>query len=85
LLGMVDWEEVRKVPKNARASRRVGEVMSPLEDLPVVAPLEEASEALNKLTRSGVPQLPVVEDGNLVGVLRRRDILRWLKLQSDLV
>jgi CBS domain-containing protein len=61
-------------------------MMTPLEELQLIAPLDEATEAYNKLARSGARQLPVVEgDGNFVGVLRRRDILRWLKLQSELV
>jgi hypothetical protein len=28
--------------------------------------------------------MPVVQDGRLVGLLRRRDITRWLHLQSEL-
>jgi CBS domain-containing protein len=35
------------------------------------------------LTRRDVRQLPVVENGRLLGMLRRRDIVRWLRLQSD--
>jgi hypothetical protein len=27
--------------------------------------------------------VPVVQDGRLVGVLRRRDITRWLHMQSE--
>jgi Zn-dependent protease/CBS domain-containing protein len=85
LVGMVQLEDARKIPQEKWAATRVREMMSPLDELPQVAPRDEASEALNKLTRSGVHQLPVVEDGNLVGVLRRRDIMRWLKLQSEIV
>lgn len=85
LVGMLQLEDARKVPKENWSFTRVREVMSPLNDLPLVAPLDDVSDALNKLTRSGALQLPVVENGALVGILRRRDILRWLKLQSDLV
>jgi Zn-dependent protease/CBS domain-containing protein len=85
LVGMVQLEDARKVSKGEWSATRVREVMTSIEDLPSVAPLDDASEALNKLTRNSVNHLPVVEDGNLVGVLRRRDILRWLKLQSDIV
>ncbi len=28
--------------------------------------------------------MPVVKNGELVGVLRRRDILRWLQLHSEM-
>jgi Zn-dependent protease len=86
LIGMLLIEEVRNTPQNRWRVTRVSEMMTPLEELQLIAPLDEATEAYNKLARSGARQLPVVEgDGNFVGVLRRRDILRWLKLQSELV
>jgi hypothetical protein len=30
-----------------------------------------------------VRQLPVLRNGNLAGLLRRRDIIQWLQLQSE--
>jgi CBS domain-containing protein len=48
-----------------------------------VTPQEDASDALQKLSQRDVSQMPVVQDGKLVGMLRRQDILRWLQLQSE--
>jgi CBS domain-containing protein len=56
--------------------------MTRVDELDVVATREDASEALEKLTRRDVRQVPVVEDGRLVGLLRRRDILKWLEVRS---
>jgi CBS domain-containing protein len=49
-----------------------------------VGPDDDAAEALSKLTGRDVRQLPVVSDGELVGLLRRRDIVKWLQLHSEL-
>jgi CBS domain-containing protein len=51
----------------------------------VVAPEEDAVQALEKLTSRDVRQLPVVRDGELVGLLRRRDLVKWLQLHAQLV
>jgi CBS domain-containing protein len=58
--------------------------MTDANHLDVVTASEDAGNALEKLTRSDVGQAPVIENGHLVGLLRRRDILKWLELQSGL-
>jgi len=82
LLGLVCLEDIRKVPREAWEHTTVGEVMTDTGHLDVVNPSEDAGDALEKLTRRDVRQAPVVENGRLVGLLRRRDILKWLELQS---
>ncbi|MGH9751258.1 MAG: site-2 protease family protein [Blastocatellia bacterium] len=84
LVGLVCLEDIRKVPRDAWDSTSVGEIMTAANQLAVVNASEDAGEALEKLTRRDVRQAPVVENGRLVGLLRRRDILRWLELQSGL-
>jgi len=61
------------------------EIMTPLERLACVAPEDDASEALDELARRGVNQLPVLEGGRLVGLLRREDVLKWLALYEGTV
>jgi CBS domain-containing protein len=47
-----------------------------------VGPGADAGEALAELARRGVNQLPVLEDGKLVGLLRREDVIKWLALNE---
>lgn len=84
LAGIVTLEDIRKAPREAWDRTKVGEIMTPSDDLEVAGPDDDASEALNKLGRRDVRQLPVVSHGRLVGLLRRRDIIRWLQLHSEL-
>jgi Zn-dependent protease/predicted transcriptional regulator len=81
MVGVVGIEEARAVPREARGARRVGDVMTPASRLPVVSPREDSAQALRKLSR--FPTLPVLEGGELRGLLRREDIAKWLLLRSD--
>jgi Zn-dependent protease/CBS domain-containing protein len=85
IAGMVTLKDVRKVPRDAWDTTTVGQIMTRAEQLTAVTPQENASEALNRLERRNVRQAPVIQDGRLVGVLRRRDIMRWLHSQSEFV
>jgi CBS domain-containing protein len=58
--------------------------MTPAEQLDVVSPRQDATEALERLAAHDVRQMPVIQNGQLVGMLRRRDILRWLQTQSEI-
>ena len=49
----------------------------------VVAPEEDASEAFQRLQSEDIRQLPVVHGNTIVGLLRRKDIIRWLQFQSQ--
>jgi len=83
LTGLVTLDDVRRVSRELWDTTRVGEIMTPAAELIVVAPRDDAAEAFSKLSGRDVRQLPVVNDGELVGLLRRRDIVRWLQLNSE--
>jgi Zn-dependent protease/CBS domain-containing protein len=85
LIGLVCLDDVRKVPREDWGTTRVRDIMTPLDQVAVVTPQEEAGEAFTVLTGRDVNQVPVVQDGHLVGMLRRRDILKWLQLHGEQV
>jgi Zn-dependent protease/predicted transcriptional regulator len=81
MVGLVTLEDVVKVPEEARRSTTVRHIMTPSENLAVIAPDEDASQALEQLEAGReVRPLPVVRGNSVVGLLRRRDIRRWLQL-----
>jgi CBS domain-containing protein len=82
LVGLVCLEDVRKVPSPTWDRVTVADIMTPVERLATVSPEEDSAEALGKLTSRDVRQIPVVDHGHLSGMLRRRDIIRWLGLQG---
>ena len=59
--------------------------MTPASQLTVVTPDKDAAEALSELVQRDVRQLPVLRDGELVGLLRRRDIIKWLQLHAQTI
>ena len=83
MLGLVTIEDVRKIAPASRNLILVLDVMTPSQKMIVVAPDEEASEAFYRLQSEDIRQLPVVNGNKIVGLLRRKDIIRWLRFQSQ--
>ncbi|MCL4562555.1 MAG: site-2 protease family protein [Chloroflexi bacterium] len=83
LVGLVSLEDVRKVPREQWDRTRVESVMTPRDKLSVTSPIEDLSVVMERLSEKDVRQMPVIQDGLYVGIIRRQDIMRWLQLQSN--
>jgi Zn-dependent protease/CBS domain-containing protein len=79
VVGLVTLEAIEAVPLARRASTPVRAVARPS---PSLAPRDHVSDALRLLERERLHEVPVVEDGVLVGTLSRFDVARGLKLQE---
>ena len=84
LIGLVTLGDVRSVGRESWDTTLVREIMTGSDDLVTVGPDDEAIDVMNHLVRKDVRQLPVVEGDRLVGLIRRRDMVRWLQLHSEL-
>jgi CBS domain-containing protein len=83
LVGIVTLEDIRSTPREEWESTTVREIMTTKHDLVIMEPDEDAAEALNILAARDISQIPVVHESRLLGMLRRRDIVRWMQLQAD--
>ena len=84
LVGVVTLQDVRDVPKEARAEQRVRDVMTPQANLKTVRPTTTAYEAFMRLGQEQIGRLLVVDDGgSLVGILTRSDLLHVIRLYTE--
>ena len=77
LVGIVTFHDVSKVPEDLRSSF-VRDIMT--KELIVSSPTEEVIDALKKLSKNDIGRLPVVEDGKLVGIVSKTDVMRSLEV-----
>jgi len=84
LVGCITTREVKSVPREAWDQRRVGEVMEDCGPEKMVAPDQDAMEALSVMNRNGVSRLMVGEGGRLVGIVCLKDMMKLLSLKVDL-
>ncbi len=83
LCGLVSLEDVRRLGRDQWAATRVAEIMTPLARLHALGPADSASRALKLLAEQGVNQLPVLDRGQILGLVTREDILKWMTLSPS--
>ena len=83
LVGIVSITDAKHLSQEAWATTPVSEVMTrlPLKTLP---PEVDLAAALEMMVESQVHQLPIVQDGALVGMVTRGDVMRFLQLGREL-
>ncbi len=81
LAGLVSISDLRRTPRDVWATTTVGAIMTPADRLIVAAPSDDLDATLAKLAEHNVEQMPVVSDGQLVGMIDRRDLACWIELQ----
>ena len=86
LAGMVTLGDVRRLPREAWADRRVTDIMTRYGDLATIGPDEPLAEALRVIQEREVGQLPVIGDEarQLLGLVTRRGILRLIDARTKL-
>lgn len=84
LAGVITLGDVRHVPRAHWGEIPVGQVMTPIERLTVVSPALPLTDALTVMARSGFRQIPVVDDGRLVGILSQEAVARFAQIRQSL-
>ncbi len=84
LAGLITLGDIRHVPREQWTQTPVGLTMIPLERLHVVSPQQNLNDVLPLMVGGDVNQLPVTQDGRLVGVVTRDAIMRYLEIRRGL-
>ncbi len=84
VLGLITMQCVRAVPKEKRDFETVQQAMIPSERAVLVKPSVTALDAMQKMARNKVGRVLVVEDGRLVGIATREDVVRTIQTRQEL-
>ena len=84
LIGVISLKDVQGVPRAEWPSRRVREAMHLVREENLVHPADGLSDVFRKMAEEDKGHLPVVEDGRLVGIVTRHDIMTLIQLKTDL-
>jgi len=83
-VGLMTLHRIKEVPREKWSTTNAAQVMIPLDKLKRITPDKELWTALEAMDRDGVNQLPVMTDGQVVGMLSREDIVTFLRTLQEL-
>jgi Zn-dependent protease/CBS domain-containing protein len=78
-LGILTLDRVKSVPREEWETRTVRGAMVPLSENVVVHPEEGMTRVMEKLQESQVRRVLVARNGELLGIITRGDLARWLE------
>ena len=83
VLGLVGAAQVRRLRRGAWPTTRAEDVMVAPPRLPFAQPDDQLWAALDRLRRSGLDGLPVVEGAGLLGIVSRRAIVAMIQSRAQ--
>lgn len=84
LVGIVTLTDVRHTPRQEWSLRHVRDLMTPRERLILAAPEDDLERILRLMATHEIHQIPVVRDSQLLGLLTRNALVRFLQLRQEL-
>jgi CBS domain-containing protein len=84
VLGIITVNDIRTVPREQWPNVPAQRVMTPRENVLTVDADRPAVKVLMLLGEKGLNQVPVLEDGRMVGLITRREILERVQLAETL-
>ncbi len=82
--GIIKAENVRRVKRELWAEKTVIDTMTPIEKIKGVQPDDDLASVMALLTEEDMNELPVLEGGNMVGIIRRENLLAFINIRDKM-
>jgi Zn-dependent protease/CBS domain-containing protein len=83
-VGLLTLHQIKEVPRSEWPTTPAARIMIPVARAKSIGPDSELWIVLQEMDRSGVTPLPVVANGQIVGMLSREGIMRFLRTLREL-
>lgn len=84
IIGLITLSDLKSHPREEWATTSVYRAMTPFEKLRTVSMRDELPEVLTQLAAGDVNQVPLVEGKELLGIIHRADVLRYIQAREEL-
>jgi Zn-dependent protease/CBS domain-containing protein len=84
IMGLMTLHNIKEVPREQWTTETVKEAMTPFDKLKWVRPDEELSSVMRILSEDDINQVPVVQDGKIIGMVSRENLLNFVHVRSRL-
>ncbi|HEV3481288.1 MAG TPA: site-2 protease family protein [Candidatus Acidoferrales bacterium] len=78
-VGLLTLHNLKEVPRSSWTTTTAAQAMTPIEKLSRIDANAELWTAFEKMGRDGINQMPVMRGNELVGMLSRSDVVRYLQ------
>ncbi len=83
IIGLLTTSDIARVARDRWPQTAVESVMVPAERVVTIEPTSGVVDSLRLMQEHDVHQLPVLDDGRLVGLLSRGDVIRQIELRTQ--
>ena len=83
LLGMISVRDLRRFTTHKWSLTYVQEAMTPIDHLYTLTPSTPARDAVRLFLDSKEEQIPVLDGDTFLGILRRRDMVRYIQMELN--
>jgi Zn-dependent protease/predicted transcriptional regulator len=84
VIGLLTVHLLKGVPRSQWSTTMAAQIVIPITEMKKVRCDTDLWEALEEMDRDGVNQLPVMADGHVQGMLRREDVVTYLRTLQEL-
>ncbi|MBI5875999.1 MAG: site-2 protease family protein [Deltaproteobacteria bacterium] len=84
ITGMLTLNNVRLIPKEQWDTTLARDVMDNISPDAILRPEDNAMDALSRMISLDIGRLLVMDNGKLVGIITRRDIMKLMEFKADL-
>ena len=84
LVGILTLDDIKSVSQPSWEATQVREIMTPVDKLKVVHPDQDALSLLEQMEADDINQMPVVSGDRVIGLVTRDNLIRFLRIRSEL-
>ena len=83
LMGTLTLDNIKAVPRSDWDTTQVRGIMTPVDRLRVAHSGQDALSILEQMDESGISQMPVVDEGRVIGLIARDNLATFLRTRSE--